>query len=98
MTHVRMLCYLMKLKEKKGERVDVFIVKLAESETAQKNENTNGSRLENIINSHLKKQDMNIEYNAHIRIVAMFNRKDEELDRFAEALKKTPLHLEMERL
>ena len=97
MTHVRMLCYLMKLKEKKGERVDVFIVKLAGSETAQKNENTNGSRLEDIINPYLKKQDMNIEYNDHIRIVAMFNRKDEEIDRFAEALMETPLQLEMER-
>ena len=97
LTHVRMLCYLMKLKEKKGERVDVFIVKLAGSETAQKNENTNGSRLEDIINSYLKKQDINIEYNDHIRIVAMFNRKDEEIDRFAEALMETPLQLEMER-
>ena len=105
MAHVRMLCYILKLKEKKGERVDVFFAKETENRGSDDREKASNNRekntcqnMEEIIRAHLKKQDMNIQYNEHIRIVAMFNRKDEEIERFAADLRAAPVQLDVRRI
>lgn len=65
--HVRMLCFILKLKEKKGERVDVFFV---EPEADQ------------ILKRHLRRQDVIIEYVENMSIAALFDRTDEEIECF----------------
>lgn len=76
--HVRMLCFIMKLKEKKGERVDVFFVGL-ESENVSEDA---WERIEQLIKSQLNMQDVSIEYSDRMRIVALFDWTDEEIKAF----------------
>ena len=83
--HVRMLCFLMKLKEKKDERVDVFFVGLKNSDTLSCAENW--SEIEKTLKPHVKMKDVNISCNDGMRIIALFGKTDEEIAHFEADLK-----------
>ena len=50
--HVRMLCFIMKLKEIKKEHTDVYIIRLKDVEIPSDTEN--GSVVESMIKSHMR--------------------------------------------
>lgn len=82
--HVRMLCFIMKLKEKKRERIDVYFVGSKNNEILACAEN--GSTIENMIKSHLKTKDVSIECNDSMRIIVLFEKTDEEIENFEKDL------------
>lgn len=94
--HMRMLCFIIKLKEKKKEHIDVFIIKLIDDE--RKTSEENHSMLEEIINSHLKIKDVSIEYNDSIRIIALFEKTDMEVENFERDLNSQSAYLSFEHI
>lgn len=82
--HVRMLCFIMKLKEKKKERTDVYFIRLRDVEIPSDIENC--SVVENMIKSHMRMKDVSIECNDSMKIIALFDKTDEEIVRFEKDL------------
>lgn len=91
-THIRMLCYIMKLKERKGERVDAFMINLADVTPE------NIEKAKSQIKPFLHSEDINIEYNNNKRVIAMFGKTDEEIDSFIRAIEECPVKLKAERI
>ncbi|MGN0403110.1 MAG: HD-GYP domain-containing protein [Acetatifactor sp.] len=94
--HVRMLCFIMKLKEKKGERVDVFFVGLKKDEALANAEAW--STIEERLKTHLEMKDVKIECNEILRIIALFDRTDEEIEGFKKDLNLASAHLYFEHI
>lgn len=96
MEHVRMLCFIMKLKEKKGEKLDVLFVEpwkpsgpvKAAQVSAQEDarEEMQEAALKALLKVWLKEQDMSIEYSKTLRIIVFFGHSDEHVNEFAEKL------------
>lgn len=81
--HVRMMCYIVKLMEKKGQRIDLYFVGPSGDEASyQRSWEIIGPVLKN----SLHRYDMNIEFSDKLNIVALFERKAEELQEFEAAL------------
>ena len=84
-THVRMLCYICKLKEKKGDRVSILFV-------GPKNEDEAGNRSElwEVIDKNIKaaieRHDVYIEYSRDVNVIVLFNRSREQLDALKERI------------
>lgn len=70
-SHIRMLCYIMKLKEKKGERVNVFLIKLLDISK------DNQEMVNKLIKPFLQAYDISLAYNENIRIISLFDKTDE---------------------
>lgn len=94
--HVRMLCFIMKLKEKKREHMDVFIVSLKEDEIPAGAETH--SMIGKMIKSHLKMKDVSIECNDSMRIIALFEKTDEEIGNFEKDLNSQSAYVSFERI
>lgn len=94
--HVRMLCFIMKLKEKKREHMDVFIVSLKEDEIPAGAETH--SMIGKMIKSHLKMKDVSIECNDSMRIIALFEKTDEEIENFEKDLNSQSAYVSFERI
>lgn len=82
--HVRMLCFIMKLKEIKKEHTDVYIIRLKDVEIPSDAENC--SVVEKMIKSHMGVKDVSIECNDSMKIIALFDKTEEELERFEKDL------------
>ncbi len=74
-SHVRMLCYLMKLMEKKGKAYRVLFVR-----TGTGNKNTFPGQL-------LSDHDVNIQYQAGVNVIAFYDRDETEFLTITKALK-----------
>ena len=94
--HVRMLCFIMKLKEKKKERTDVYFIRLRDVEIPSDIEN--GSVVENMIKSHMRMKDVSIECNDSMKIIALFDKTDEEIVRFEKDLNAQLAYVSFERI
>lgn len=94
--HVRMLCFIMKLKEKNRERMDVYFVGSKSNEILACAEN--GSTIEKIIRSHLKTKDVSIECNDSMRIIVLFEKTDEEIENFEKDLNSQSAYVSFERI
>lgn len=94
--HVRMLCFIMKLKEKRREHMDVFIVNLKDDEIPACEENRN--KIEKLIKSHLKMKDVSIECNDNMKIIALFEKTDEEIENFEKDLNAQPVYVSFEHI
>lgn len=92
--HVRMLCFIMKLKEIKKEHTDVYIIRLKDVEIPLDAEN--GSVVENMIKSHMRVKDVSIECNDSMKIIALFDKTDEELGRFEKDLNAHSVYVSFE--
>ena len=79
-----MLCFIMKLKEKKKELVDVFIVSLKDDELPEYEETR--SMTGQMIKAHMNMKDVSIECNDHMQIIALFEKTHEEIERFKKDL------------
>lgn len=90
--YIRMLCYIVKMKEKKGERVDIFLLKSLE-DSAENREAINV-----LVKPYLQPEDINIEYNEYKHIVVLFQKTDEKINRFVEALQDSAVKIEVEQM
>ena len=94
--HVRMLCFIMKLKERKKEHTNVYIIRLKDDEIPSETEN--GSVVENMIKSHMRVKDVSIECNDSMKIIALFDKTDEEIVRFEKDLNAQLAYISFERI
>ncbi len=67
-SHIRMLCYIMKLKEKKGERVNIFLIKLFDISK------DNQESVNKLIKPILQADDISLAYSENIRIISLFEK------------------------
>lgn len=91
-TLVRMLCYIIKMKEKKGERVDILLLELPE------NGMEDPETIKGLVKHCMQPEDIDIEYNEHKRIVVLFEKTDEQIGRLIEVLKGGKIKVNMERI
>ena len=91
-----MLCFIMKLKEKKREHMDVFIVSLKDDEALACVETC--SMVENTIKSHLRMKDVSIECNDCMKIIALFEKTDEEIESFEKDLNAQSAYVSFEHI
>ena len=75
-SHVRMICYVMKLMEKKGKLYKVLFFEASDLDNLEKS-----------LASHIKNHDINIGYTAASKVVALFDRSDEEIESFTDSVK-----------
>lgn len=94
--HVRMLCFIMKLKEKRKEHMDVFIIGLKDDEIPVSEENH--SVIEKMIKSHLKMKDVIIDCNDNLKIIALFEKADEEIESFENDLNTQSAYVSFEHI
>ena len=71
-----MLCYIIKLKEKKGERVNVFLIKL--SDIGKDNQEA----VNKLVKPFLQADDISLAYSENIRIISLFGKTDEQIECF----------------
>ena len=83
MSQTRMLCYVMKLLEKKKEGSDVLIIKLEASGEPE-------ASVKQHITAHLHPQDLAIEFLENTYIIALFNRTGEEVQKFVSYFESVP--------
>ena len=75
-SHVRMLCYLIKLMEKKHSQADVLFI----------SSSTDDSTTQTLLISLLNSKDMIINIYDNVYILAVFNRKSADIDNIISAL------------
>ena len=86
-SHVRMLCYIIKLMEKKGKIFQVLFIgprdadKLSDSDLASARK-----KISSAVNDNINNHDVNIRYSEELNVVALYERSDEDIQRFKDAL------------
>ena len=92
-SHIRMLCYnIMKLKEKKGERVNVFLIKLFDISK------DNQESVNKLIKPFLQADDISLAYSENIRIISLFDKTDEQIECFTKALHNSTIQIDIEEI
>ena len=86
-SHVRMLCYVIKLMERKGCDYHVIIAG-AGDDIAADEVNSYIRKLSNAISQNMSNHDLTVRYTDRLSIAALFNRSEEEADAFVDALKE----------
>lgn len=87
-THVRMMCYVIKLMENKGKKISVIfcgpdISKITdESKIDEAWDNINA-----ISKSFLTGQDMIVRYNKEYNVIAVFDREDSQIEEFLDRIR-----------
>ena len=94
--YVRMLCFIMKLKEKRNERIDVFLVSLRDDKLPPAAET--GGMVEGLIKQYMKMKDVGIECNAVMKIIALFDKTDEEIGCFEKELNAQSAYVSFEHI
>ena len=87
-SHVRMLCYMIKLMEKKDKQYTVMFIGV--DDNPQKNESEVASarrKITSIVTESITEHDINIRYNERLNVVALFDRTDEEVETFADMIR-----------
>ena len=82
--HVRMLCFIMKLKENKEERMDVFFVRRQENTLLSLEQSWD--KIDEMIKLHMKMKDIKIECSDNLKLVALFDKTDAEIENFEKEL------------
>lgn len=90
--HIRMMCYIMKLKEKKGERVNVFLLKLLN------NSDENWEMTNKLLKPILEAEDISLLYSENKRIISLFNKTDEQIECFTKALHNSTIQINIEEI
>lgn len=94
--HVRMLCFIMKLKEKEGEHTDVYIIHI-KNEAAPAHAETIDV-VDDMIKAHMAMKDVSIECNDSMKIIAVFDKSDEEIERFERDLRAQSAYVAFEHI
>lgn len=93
-THVRMLCYVIKLMEKKGQVVEIFIVGNKTNKNITDCKNSDGDTLESILKSKITGRDIYISYTSDSIIVALFENSPDEISAIRTAIESTGCYFE----
>ena len=83
-SHVRMLCYIIKLMERKGRHCRVFFAGIKDDTQDLKVWN----KLRTVLGEYLGPHDINIQYSKIQNVIALYDRTDEETDDFLESIRK----------
>lgn len=94
--HLRMLSFLLKLKERKNESAAVFLMGLKED--GQECDQERGTELVQQVKKLLKTKDLMIECNHNAGIIALFDRQEAEVEAFTESLNQYSGHIFVERI
>ncbi len=94
--HLRMLSFLLKLKERKNESAAVFLIGLKED--GQECDQERGAELVQQVKKLLKTKDLMIECNHNAGIIALFDRQEAEVEAFTESLNQYSGHIFVERI
>ncbi len=91
-SHVRMLCYILKLMEKKDTGYSVLLIDLGEEE------GYSVTKFRNAIKDQINPHDVFIKYTAESCIVALYGRSKEETDRFMSSVKEAYTDITVENM
>lgn len=87
-THIRMMNYILKLKERRGESVQAFVLSILDKNESWDTENK-------YVVPYIQAEDMNIEYNDKSRIIVLFGKTDAEIADFEKALDEIPTKIKV---
>lgn len=76
-THVRMVCYVTKLMEKKGQIIDIFFVK-----------HDNEQAVTDALKQNIRGRDINIEYTGGVNAIVLFEKTEEEASEILGRIKE----------
>ena len=86
-SHVRMLCYLIKLMEKKGKDYKVMFIGPERGETMTDDELAAARKsISNAVSDNITGHDVSIRYTDRLGIVAVYDRSTEEIRGFKETI------------
>ncbi len=83
--HVRMLCYIIKLMEKKGKKYTVFFVGTNDDTDRE----GTWKAIRESVRASIGPHDVNIKYTRYSNVVALYDANDERIRGFIAGLKKT---------
>ena len=86
-SHVRMICYIIKLMEKKGRIYQVILAGPSGEVLAGGELTSYIKKMTGIISRHLSNHDLTVRYTERISVIALFERSDDEIKAFIETLK-----------
>lgn len=86
-SHVRMLCYVMKLQEKQGRGYRVYFISCGEDHDAEEQE-----MLRSVLRMKLTAHDINIRYTEEENLVALYDYTEEQAEGFLDSVRsKCPM-------
>lgn len=87
-SHVRMLCYMIKLMERKDKQYTVMFVGVDDDPQKSENEVASARRkIASVVAESITAHDINIRYNERLNVVALFDRTDEESEEFVDMIR-----------
>lgn len=87
-SHVRMLCYIIKLMEKKGKMFEVMFIGPEDPGSMTDGDLSSArKKISSVINANICNHDVHIRYSEEYDIVALYERSDEEIQGFKDTLK-----------
>lgn len=87
-SHVRMLCYMIKLMERKDKQYTVIFVGVDDDPQKSENEVASARRkIASVVAESITAHDINIRYNERLNVVALFDRTDEESGAFVDMIR-----------
>ena len=85
-SHIRMLCYIIKLMEKKGERYQVIFAGPSDDALAGPELSSFVKKMSAAISSRVTSHDLMLRYTDRLVAVALYGRSDEQARSFARAI------------
>lgn len=91
-SHVRMLCYMIKLMERKDKQYSVMFVGVDDDPQKSESEVASARRkIASLVTESITEHDINIRYNENLNVVALFDRTGEEVEKFTDMIRaKSP--------
>ena len=86
-SHIRMLCYIIKLMEKKGNDYIVVFAGPAAGDMQDSQKQDYMDNLSKVISQNLSNHDICVRYSADLMVMALFNRTQEELEDFGQKIR-----------
>ncbi len=85
-SHVRMICYVIKLMEKKGNSYRIIFAGPSDEVLAGGELTSYIKKMSQLILRHVGNHDLTVRYTDRLSVIALFNRTDDELESFVETL------------
>ena len=95
-THIRMLCYVMKLMEKKGKEYAVIMVGVGDDGTSGATDSW--ADIRKSISEHTGSHDMNIEYTDRSNVIALYDRSESQVEEYIHMLEALSGRLTIKRI
>lgn len=89
--HIRMLCYVMKLMEKKGKEYAVIMAGV--DDDGSSGDADSWADIRKSISEHTDPHDMNIEYTERSNVIALYDRTESQVEEYTHMLEGLSGHL-----